>query len=476
MRRVFPRRVRAHPVFFAAMAVLVAGGFAGAAEVGLAIGRLRAEEAKRAQLRIECLTPQTRPEMIAAVETSLVAARARVTLARAEWPAPAVGDAGMDRLGAYAELVGYAERSRAAADAAGVTLEPAERFGFARFAQEAPSTEETAEVLAQQKVLGRVLDALFAAGPERLRGVWREATSGGPTEPASAEWCRLEATRSVRVAPLATTRAVRVVFEADTACLRRFLTRLVDEPGLVVREVAATAREDKRSAAARTGGESAVRCFAVTLEAVEVAQGGATRSSVARPEGAGPWRVSGAGRQGEAFTELFAPSEMVAGATTLEGAGADVGVELLAVHVIPYRWRLVGHVNGTGGGAAILEETGARRSVVLVPGEREATSGVTLTTLEVLRARHGGRVVRAVLADPRESKPVVLTTMGENGAARIAATLRLRGRGEPLEVAEGATVRCAGGESTVTAIRAHPAEVELTRDGAAAIRLQVAVP
>ncbi|HLP10040.1 MAG TPA: hypothetical protein VK178_17900 [Opitutaceae bacterium] len=313
---------------------------------------------------------------------------------------------------------------------------------------------------------------LFAVGPERLRGVSREATGGGAVERAGAEWCRLETTRSVGVVQLVTTRAVRVTFDADTACLRRFLNRLACEPGFVVREVGAAPREEKRSGATRSASETAARRFTVTLEAVEIAKGGATSAIASSPETDDPWCAPGAERSDAPRPELFSPSEIDAHAGILNGPGAECGLELLAVRVIPYRWRLVGHVSGASGNAAVLEETGARRSVVLALGEREPRSGVTLTALEVSRARHGGRVVRAELADPHESKPVVLTTSGDHGAARITATLRVRGRGEPLEIAEGTRVRAADGELTVAAIRADPAEVELTRDGAAAVRLR----
>ncbi|HLP02769.1 MAG TPA: Amuc_1100 family pilus-like protein [Opitutaceae bacterium] len=471
----FLRRVRAHPVFFAMLATLAGAAIAGAVGVGFGLELWRTEEAKLTQLRIERLTPQARPEMIAAAEAALKAARERLALARAAWPAPTTGGAEVDRLGAYAELVAYVERCRAAAEAAGVTIEPGERFGFSRYAQEAPAAEEVTEVLAQKQVLERVLGALFAAGPERLHGASREATGGSAAERVGAEWCRLEATRSVGVAQLVMTRAVRVTFDADTTCLRRFLNRLACESGFVVREVGAASREDKRSGVTRPDLQAAVRRFSVTLEAVEIAMGGVAQPVVATPSDiGGPWPETSTESVGRERTELFASPRNALAATASGGPGAECGLELLAVRVIPYRWRLVGHVSGVGGDAAVLEETGARRSVVLALGEREPRTGVTLSALAVTRARHGGRLVRAELADPHESKPVVLTTTGENGAARVTATLRVRGRGEPLEIAEGAKVRADDGERTVAAIRTDPAEVELTRDGAPAVRLRVA--
>ncbi|HLP07866.1 MAG TPA: Amuc_1100 family pilus-like protein, partial [Opitutaceae bacterium] len=145
------------------MATLAVAAIAGAVGVGCGLGRWRTEEAKLAQLRIERLTPQARPEMIAAAEAALKAARERLGFARAAWPAPITDGAEVDRLGAYAELLCYVERCRAAAEAAGVTLEAGERFGFSRYAQEAPAAEEVTEVLAQKQVLERVLGALFAA-------------------------------------------------------------------------------------------------------------------------------------------------------------------------------------------------------------------------------------------------------------------------------------------------------------------------
>ena len=87
------------------------------------------------------------------------------------------------------------------------------------------------------------------------------------------------------------------------------------------------------------------------------------------------------------------------------------------------------------------------------------------------------RGVRAVLRDPQERGPVVLTTTG-GGPERTLAVLRLVGREEPVVLGEGATAQAGGWSFGVERIRAVPESVEVSRTaadtGAATVRwLQV---
>ena len=464
-----PVRVRAHPVFFGAVALLVAAAIAGAWELAGGIRRWRSAAAEVARLRIELLTPQARPELIHAEDTSLRHALERLSAARAAWPGVETPPIEVDRLAVYAELVGFAEQWRAAARAEGVTLAPGEWFGFARHAQEAPTRAEAAELLAQKRVLARVLAALWAAGPERLIGVWREAPGSEGQGRGGPEWCRVEPARSVAVSELVSARAVRVAFVADTGGLRRFLNQLANEAGLIVREVAVAPAEERPGDGGRAAGPGC-REMTVTLESVTVVNGGAGSADTLPSERTSPWRAPD-GAPGTVVAELFAPPAAErAGATPRTGVAT--AVELRAVRATSYRWRLVGGVGRAATVAAVLEGVGTRSSVVLAAGEREPKSGVTLVSLEPLRDRHGGKLWRAILDDPEEAEPVVLTTGGGGEATRLTAVLDVRGRGEPLEVAEGARVRVGGEELTVASIRASPPEVELA--GRSVLRLRAA--
>jgi hypothetical protein len=474
MKVTLPPRLRSHPFFFGVLALFLIGAVVGAVEIGAGLKRLRTEEAKLAQLRIERLTPQARPEMLAAVESELARVQERLAAARMSWPRMEPG-AEADRLDAYAELSAFVERCRAEASRVGVAVAPEEHFGFAANAREAPAAEEVPAVIAQKRALERVLAALFASGPERLIGAWRESPDEGGADHAGSDWCAIERTRSVGVPELARTRVVRVAFAGGTDCLRRFLNRLAGTPGLVVREVSVAAPEEKQLRGAKGRNQPTGRRFSVTLESVELANGASVADAGSEAEVPTLWREPVADEHGSFAGELFAPTSAEQEARSTGAVEGDSGIELLAVRAVPYRWRLVGHVAGPNGGAALLEETTTRRGVLLRAGEREKKSGVTLMTLEVGVARHGGRVVRATLSDPGERAPIALTTAGEEREARLAAVLRVRGRAEPLELAEGETLRLAGKQLTVAAVRAAPAEVEIVRGAAQKLRLRPAV-
>ncbi len=484
MKPAIPRRLRLYPWFFGSLAALALLTMAGTVAGWKQGRRARSGREEVARLRIERLSSQTQPEMVTAAGLALDRAQAQLRRARAEWPGvkePPPGSA--DRLGAYAALMAFIERSRAAAQVAGVAVGKDECFGFARHAHEAPLESEVAAVLEQVSAVERVLAVLFAAEPVELRGVWREAPdTAGPGANASGtdEWCVLEPARSVRVPGLVQAGALRVEFVGTTDCLRRVLNGLAAAPALIVREVVVAETEATDRRGTRPELRSEWRRFSVTLETVTVA--GGTAEAQAGGEAAQPvWA--------EAGSALFAPVELGGGAA---GARRDmpvaptmapkidhaIGIELVAVRRVPYRWRLVGRVGQAGGGAAMLEDAATRRSVLLRAGDRDKTSGVVLQDLEIVPERGGGRVLRATLSDPGESAPVVLTTAGAVGPARLVAVLRVAGRAEVLTVPEGATVRSRGADYIVGRISAEPAVVELVRGessrGKAAVRLSVA--
>lgn len=467
MTRAMMARWRAYPVFFVSLAVLGLAGAAGAADAWQQARRLGRAEALRAQRRLELLAPQTRPEMVAAAAEEAARAQEQLRRARASWPGFAAADGPLpDRLGAYAALAAFVERSRAAAKAAEVAIAKDECFGFARHQHEAPAAGEVATVSAQLEAVERVLAALLAASPSRLLAVWREDPQSVGCTPvrAGAEWCSLDLVRSVRVPELAQTRVVRVAFVGTTGVLRAFLNGLARAPALVVREVM-VAKPDERGEATR-GREPGCRRFTVTLEAVAIA--GGIGGTVGTEATAPPIWVEPAGPVGGRF-EVFAPAslEFDPGQRSWREASPVAvpeggwGVELREVRRVPYRWRLVGHVGDGADCGAVLEDRATRRSVVLRPGGREPDTGLVLTALEFPRAADGGRGLRATLADPGVREPVVLTPSGGDGPVHWTAVLQVPGKVAPVEVAEGATVAITGAHLTIGRIDA--AGVEVTR-------------
>ena len=484
MKPAVPRRLRVYPWFFGALAALALVAAAGAVESWRVGRRARAGAGEVARLRIERLSSQTQPEMVAAAGAALGRAQAELRQAREGWPgAKEPTTAPADRLGAYAELVAFIERSRAGARTAGVAVAKRECFGFGRHAQEAPPEGEVAVVLEQSRAVEQVLAVLFAAEPAELRGVWREAPdTAGPGASASGtdEWCVLEPALSMRVPGLVQARALRVECVGTTDCLRRFLNGLAAAPALVVCEVAVAKPEAMDRRGTRQEPRSEWRRFSVTLERVAVVGG----TAEAQAGGETPQPI-----WGETGYAMFAPAELGAGTagtrsdmpaarTASPMNGHDLGLELVAVRRIPYRWRLVGHVGGAGGWVAMLEDAATRRSVLLRAGDRDKVSGGVLQGLEVLPAHGGGRMVRAILTDSGASGPVVLTTAGAEGPACLLAVLRVVGRSDVLTVPEGGTVRSGVADYVVGRISAEPAAVELVRaesSGAkAAVRLSVA--
>lgn len=475
MRLAVPSRWREYPVFFAGLAALLLAAAAGAVDGWHQTRRLRATERESARLRLELLTPQARPEMVAAVGAELERAREQLRLARAQWPGwSEAATVPPERLAAYAEMAAFVERTRAAASAARVALAKDECFGFARYRAEAPEDGEVGTALAQLKATERILQALFAAGAERLVRVWREAPNpegGAAVVRESSEWCALEVVRSVRVPDLVRSHVVRTAFVGTTEQLRAFLLRLAAGPGLVVREVAVAAadeKEEKVKSPRMLGPRS--RRFAVTVETVEVAGGGdGVIGGESERSELWPQAVAPAGQQrgfavfsspNLAFDETRRTWESV----PAESRGGDAfGVELLAVRREPYRWRLVGHVGEGGGSAALLEEASTRRSVCWHVGEGDARSGATLSALEFVQAKNGVREVRAVLADRGETVPVVLTTSRPVGPERLVAVLRVQGNAAPVEIAEGATAQVQGVSYGVRQISTEPVEAEITR-------------
>lgn len=471
MKGAFLRRLGRHPWFFAAIASLGLAGVAGMADAGLQVGKRSRVAADLGRLRIEMLSPQARPEMVAAAEGELRELSARLAAARAAWPeasAPGSGEP-EERLTVYAQLLGAIDGWRAAAADAGVAVGKDECFGFAGATTEAPAAGDSAELARAVGLVGAVLGELFASRPDRLNGVWIESAGDEASRGREAR-CRMDPLRSARVPGLVETRGLRFSFDGSTGSLRRLLNRLGRVAGLVVREVmVGTVAENQKKGddAGRAGGSR----FTVIVESVALAerlQPDQPPVAVAEPRAA-LWRDPAAGAGGpDLFGQggLAYDAEMHRWRSAAAAPGvADEGVELVAVRRRPFRWRLVGWVGpqSDGGGAAVLEEAAGGRVVRLRIGETEPKTGVGLVGLEAVPGRDGAQLVRATLADPEETEPVRLTTRDGRASGRLSAVLRLAGRDGVVELAEGASVRVGEAEFLVTAIRGSPPEVELRR-------------
>ena len=464
------RRMRAYPAFCGGFALAVVGGVAGGWALVRAVEGLRHARAEFAQLRVEQLPPQVRPEMVETIGAELAQARAQLHARQEEWPGPAAAEA-PERLDVYAELVALAERLRAAAAAAQVALAKDEQFGFGWYAHEAPPAAEAGVVLAQGRAVEAVVSALLAARPEQLLGVWRESAGGPAPGATGGDEFGWEPSRSWRRHGVVETHAVRVAFTGGTAALRTFLNRLAAAPALLVREVAvapAEPREARLRARDELGGR---RNFTVTVEAVTLVGGRA----MSEREVAGD-AIAWAAPQADAAGELFGAGEWQFDAVQRRWtrpkkpvqAREVFGVELLAVQAPP-RWRLLGGVGADAAARVLVEDTLSRRAWWLEAGSTDAKSGLTLRRLERSRTANGGRALRAVFDQPKTAEPVVLEAGAGTKPEPAAAVLRLHGRDEPVVVGPGAVVQAAGVSYRIGAIRQTPPGVAVTRlaDGGA---------
>jgi hypothetical protein len=267
----------------AGLALWTALAFAGAGGVGARFVRARLEE-RAANARVsaaratwERLRAQ-RPAPVASVaaelartladmEEEVAARRRRVVAPDAERGAPPA------REGAFFDLAWFGDAMLASAGAADVAVRPGERFGFAAYSDRAPTMDEVGPVLQQSWLVERLLEALFAAGPERLEGVWREPQAapvgpGGGGRVAAPDEFLLESRLSLRRHPGVRTQAIRVAFVGATPCLRRFLNGLLgQEIPWFVRSVELEALPGPVGASALPG--AAGTRFTVVVEAVE---------------------------------------------------------------------------------------------------------------------------------------------------------------------------------------------------------------
>ena len=384
------QRLQAYPAFFAGMAVLVALALAGS----IALGREQAawKRAGRAlahkQRELVKLTAAVDAAPTVELET-LHVGRERARTELFGGAAAVAGAVPVGRIEAYADLTAFVVRSRAQAVQAGVALAADERFGFGQFAREGPALAAVPGVWRQRVALEPLLEALWAARPQSLAGVWCEAEG------------------SLGVPGLVETDCYRVAFVGGTACLRRYLATLAGAARpVVVREV----RAEPLRAEIRPGGARPIQ-FTVTLEVLSpvgpvlAPEAGAVVAQSTpvwaepREQAAGPgWRF-----------EVFEPPVIEYAKERREwalvGAGPALvpaklsGPAAVAVPPAPYRWRLVGHggVGAGEGGWVVLEDARTGRTVRLRRGEADGPGAITLADWRLVRTKEGVQVAEACL-------------------------------------------------------------------------------
>jgi hypothetical protein len=149
-----------------------------------------------------------------------------------------------DRAAAFFELAAMIESLRKKAEAAGVSLQTDEYFGFSSHRQTGPEERLITTVHRQQMIVQKLLETLFEAGPSGLLAVQRQRPEAERVARAqtgtAADFFTVDPRWSLRRDPALMTQAYRVTFTGETPVLRSFLRRLaVLELPLIVRLVEA---------------------------------------------------------------------------------------------------------------------------------------------------------------------------------------------------------------------------------------------
>ncbi len=282
---------RRHPLFLAvcvACGLIVIGEVVGlVADVAAArTERRRLDRAAREWRALTAVEPSPTPENGVLIATELERGRKRLAELEEAWQGEDwTTDDSMpsQRAEAFFDLAAFAERMRELARRMKVGLRSDESFGFGAYRQEAPAVDELGWVFQERRMLGRLLETLFAARPVELRSVQRERPPLATTHAAHAMAARtagvdkdLFTFERKRAGPSVetTSRGFRLVFLGDTAVLRGWLNGMV-EAGLpvLVRSIEVAPVEPPRVTVAETSAPVVARApsqFTVVVEVVEL--------------------------------------------------------------------------------------------------------------------------------------------------------------------------------------------------------------
>jgi hypothetical protein len=163
------------------------------------------------------------------VDTTRDTLRTAFRLSEAGNSCCAISPAPADRAEAYFRLAELREHLRTAAAMAGVTLRPAESFGFGSYANTGPDPEHLAEVHRQAQVVAWTIHALLDARPHGLQHVARARPSAarGDLATGSADFFSVDPRLSAGRSEWVTAIPLRVCFTGETRTLREFLSTVV---------------------------------------------------------------------------------------------------------------------------------------------------------------------------------------------------------------------------------------------------------
>lgn len=180
--------------------------------------------------------------------------------------------------------------------------------------------------------------------------------------------------------------------------------------------------------------------------------------------------------------ELFTPPVIYYNATARsfavtppDGSGraleAAPGMQLVAVHLEPYRLQLTGYFGSPDDYVAAFARPGSSEVVLARTGQRFEQLGLTLKHFEVRKVRldHSDPwpvydvAAQATLHDDRTGAEVVLDSRARKLTDTPLAVIQLPGRGKPREMREGDSWNEGDITYRVERIQLEPAEVVVAR-------------
>ncbi len=286
------KRIRQHPLFFAAWAVCLAAIAIEAALLGQAVVRTRhalkllvqKKQEREALVHVSPVPSEASQQAIEAELKNLnkTLAELRAKLAPADAAARDGAAQPATSLEAYFAISQFVEATRALAVERQVTLKADERFGMASYLNEGPETALVPAINQQRLVLQEMLGALLAAGPHELLSVRRQRLAGSDASTSGDSGTAMDYFAPTRLpgnpaGGSVRTQAFQVEFVGHTRVLRDFLNAVASSRlPLLVRNLEAepveleTLRDEKGAGIPRPVVPSPYSRFSVTIDFVEL--------------------------------------------------------------------------------------------------------------------------------------------------------------------------------------------------------------
>jgi len=214
---------------------------------------------------------------------------------------------------------------------------------------------------------------------------------------------------------------------------------------------------------------------------IVTAPAAADTDAVAPARRAADWGAPGAQSHGKAWVyEVFTPPEIFYDATarrftvtpprsaTTDALPAEL--ELIAIERVPHRVQLVGYVGTAGDWLGAFEEGETGRVALAREGQRVPELAVRVLRLTVQRAPtmsgegsplSGGRMATAIVHDERNGDEMSLNSAERCYSGEVRAIVKAGA--QRRELRQGAELELGEVVYRVNAIRAEPAELEVTR-------------